>query len=160
MFLILKWRDNFKWKESFIYFTLGFLLVFIFSYYIRFLISETDSLAYHFFLHLPHVSPKKGDLTMVESDWYQKKIVKKIIGISGDCIHIKPSGEVFVNQEKIGFPKKIAADGRNLKPINPQQIPAGYVFLHSNHPSSFDSRYQELGLIPVSSLQGLVIPLR
>ena len=51
------------------------------------------------------------------------------------------------------------SDGRRLYATPAQTIPKEYVFLYSGHIQSFDSRYQELGLVPLSKLQGLVVPL-
>jgi hypothetical protein len=38
-------------------------------------------------------------------------------------------------------------------------IPEGQVFLYSPHPKSFDSRYQEVGLVQVSDLEGTAIAI-
>lgn len=153
-------QDKTEWLKAFLCFGIAILNVLVLSHYVKFLISETDSLPYHFFLHLPHIKPKVEDYTMVESHWYNKKIIKRIIGVAGDLIEVYPDGQILVNKHKIGIPIAIASDGRILNSIQTQTIPAGYAFLYGDHPKSFDSRYQELGLIPLSSLQGLVIPLR
>ncbi len=154
-----KLQSTSEWIKTSLYFGLTLLSVFILSHYVKFLISETDSLPYHFFLHLPRIKPQKEDYTMVDSAWYQRKIIKKIIGVAGDSICLQSNGQVFVNKLKVGLPVTIASDGRKLKAIQAQVIPKGYVFLYGTHPKSFDSRYEELGLIPLSSLNGLVVPL-
>jgi len=95
----------------------------------------------------------------VWSDWYAGKIIKKIVGISGDRIWYDKNNQMFVNDLKVGVPKQVASDGRQLHATPAQIIPEGQVFLYSEHIASFDSRYQELNLIPLAKLQGLVIPL-
>jgi len=134
-------------------------LVFIISQRIHFLISETDSLPQHYFLHCPKIKPKLNHYTVVWSDWYAGKIIKKIVGISGDRIWYDKNNQMFVNDLKVGVPKQVASDGRQLHATPAQIIPEGQVFLYSEHIASFDSRYQELNLIPLAKLQGLVIPL-
>jgi type IV secretory pathway protease TraF len=62
-------------------------------------------------------------------------------------------------QLKIGRPKKQSKDGRILTPIKPKVIPKGMVFVSGEHERSFDSRYEELGLIPTKNLQGRLIAL-
>lgn len=152
-------KNRSEWVKAFLGFALAFLSIALLIHQVKFLISETASLPYHFFLHLPNIAPEREDYTMLESAWYQGKIIKRIIGVAGDFIDVNLNGEVFVNQRKVGHTIAIASDGRALKTIQAQIIPKGYVFLYGEHPKSFDSRYQELGLIPLSSLQGLVIPL-
>ena len=126
---------------------------------VRFLISQTDSLPQHYFLHFPNLRPSIEQYTVVSSPWYGGKIIKKITGIKGDRLWFNKDNELFINHIKVGKPFKTTFDGRALTAIQAQIIPEGYVFLSSHHPKSFDSRYQELGLIPVSELEGLVIPL-
>ena len=134
-------------------------LVFVISQRIHFLISETDSLEQHYFLHCHKIKPKLNHYTVVWSDWYSGKIIKKIVGVPGDRIWYDQNNQMFVNDLKIGVPKHVASDGRRLHATPAQIIPEGQVFLYSEHIASFDSRYQELNLIPTSKLQGLVIPL-
>jgi|JI6StandDraft_1071083.scaffolds.fasta_scaffold183412_3 hypothetical protein len=133
--------------------------VWVVSQQVRVLISETDSLPQHYFLHLPKIKPKLNNYTVVWSDWYSGKVIKKIVGISGDRIWRDQNNQMVVNNLTIGIPEQIASDGRRLHATPAQIIPNEYVFLYSSHIKSFDSRYQELGLVPLSKLQGLVIPL-
>ena len=140
-------------------FLITLLLLFAVSHYCRFLVSETDSLHQHFFLHFPTINPQKGDYTLIYSDWYQGKIIKKIIGNSGDVIWYDKEGFLWINQIKLGKPKQTTKDGVQLKAISAQTIPPGFIFLHSSHERSFDSRYQELGLVPLNKIKGLVVPL-
>jgi Signal peptidase, peptidase S26 len=93
---------------------------------------------------------------------------------------IKSRGNIFINQEKVGKvcertefcatqadvpngdKNGVQAGGNDtitLTAIKPQVIPEGRVFLHSTHPKSFDSRYQEVGLVAVSDLEGKVVAI-
>lgn len=140
-------------------FVSGFALIWILSQHAQIIISETDSHPKHYFLHLPKYQAKLNDHVLLHSDWYGKKIIKQIVGLEGDRIWYDSDQCLWTNDRKIGFLKSISKSKRILSPISSQLIPKGYVFLYSNHESSFDSRYQELGLIPVSALEGKVIPL-
>lgn len=130
------------------------------SHYIRVIVSETDSLPQHYFLHLPTWQPGLNEYTLLYSPWYGKKIIKQIIGVEADELWYDEDQCLWLNQRKIGKAKPRSQDNRALTPIPAQIIPQGFVFVYSEHPSSFDSRYQELGLVPLSKLEGRVIPLR
>ncbi len=157
--MVSLFKNRTEWLRAISYFGVALIGVAILSQHMNVLISETDSLPHHFFLHLPQTKPGLNDYTVVESQWYQGKIIKRIVGIAGDLIKQGENGEIYINHRKVGTPKPTASDGTILNPIKPQIIPTGYVFLSGEHPKSFDSRYQELGLVPALSLQGLVIPL-
>ncbi len=122
--------------------------------------SPTDSLGNHYFLHLKQIKPKLNDYTLVYSTWYKGLVIKKIVGVSQDRIWYNQQGVLLINNHIIGKPKPIATDGRILHPIKPQIIPRETVFLKGYHIDSFDSRYQEFGLVSVDCLEGLVIPLK
>ena len=52
--------------------SIGF--IWLLSQEIQFLISETDSLPQHYFIHFRRITPKINNYTIVWSDWYQNKI--------------------------------------------------------------------------------------
>lgn len=140
-------------------FILGFGLILALSRNLQLIISETDSHPKHYFLHFPHIKANLNDFVILTSDWYGKKIIKQIIGLEGDKIWYDAEQCLWVNDKRIGFLKSKSKDSRFLTPLATQVIPKGYVFVYSEHESSFDSRYKELGLIPISSLEGKVLPL-
>ena len=125
----------------------------------NFLISETASLPQHYFLQLRHLKPKCYHYTAVFNHWYGQKVVKQILGIDGDRVWYDSKGVLYVNEQMVGIPQLRATDGRRLTPIDAQIIAKELVFLYAAHPQSFDSRYQEFGLVATSSLEGRVIPL-
>lgn len=148
-----------KLMFGFLGFLLGFFFVYVLSQNVRIIISETDSHPAHYFINFPKSKAKLKDHVLLESNWYGKKIIKKIVGQEGDRVWYDSNQCVWINDNKIGPLKEISKCNRKLTPIPSQYIPKGYVFVYSNHESSFDSRYQELGLIPISSLRGKVFPL-
>ncbi len=140
-------------------FIIGFGIILLLSCCIQIVVSETDSHPKHYFLHLKLYKPGLDDYSLVYSKWYGKNIIKKIAGVEGDKIWYDKRQCLWVGSQKIGFQKSISKNERVLTPIEAQVIPKGYVFVYSEHKSSFDSRYHELGLVPLNSLEGKVIPL-
>lgn len=99
-----------------------------------------------------------GDLIHIKDHvgFYKPKpaaYVKKLMGLSGDRMEIKDQ-HMYVNGIDVGFVRTHTKDGRKLTPIQASRIPQGYVFVMATHPYSFDSRYQEFGLIKLENVQG------
>ncbi len=148
-----------SWMKGVQYFAITFLCMAYLNTQVHFCISETDSLPQHYFVHFPNLKPKLNDYTLVHSPWLNQKIIKKIIGVEGDFIWFNQDWECYVDTKLVGPLHRMGSDKRTLHPIESQTIPEDQVFLYGSHPYSFDSRYEELGLVPLSSLQGRVIPL-
>ncbi|MBP9776443.1 MAG: signal peptidase I [Alphaproteobacteria bacterium] len=138
-------------------FVLTFLSVGFFSEQVHFIKSTTHSMPEHYFIHFPHVKPKRGDITLVYNSFYQGNLIKRIIGVEGDKISYDEHGEVWVGNKRVGTVYPTTRDGRSLKSIQPMIIPKGYVFLYAPHPRSFDSRYVEVGLVHRHQLQGRLL---
>ena len=153
--------DKANLKKGLWSFAITFISIGIFSEHVHFIKSPTDSLPQRYFVQLPNIKPKKGDLTVVYNGFYKGKIIKRIIGVAGDQISTDGHGNIFINQQKIGRAHEHTniQSGLTLTTIKPQVIPEGRVFLYSPHPRSFDSRYQEVGLVPVSDLEGKVFAI-
>ncbi|WP_010303970.1 S26 family signal peptidase [Candidatus Odyssella thessalonicensis] len=148
-----------QWKQCGIAFIVGMLGMKVVEKNIHFVVNSTDSLPYKAFLHLPNKLPQKGDYTLIDSIWYDAKLIKQVVGVAGDEIAYTPQGELKIGNQVVGTPKSQSRDGRPLTPLKPQIIPTGKVFLYAPHSSSFDSRYEELGLAPIEALQGTAYPL-
>jgi len=135
------------------------------SHHVNIVYNHTDSLPHRLFLQVKHLKPKRGDYTCLMSPWYGRRVIKKVVGMAGDRLVYDKGGNLWVNTLwmgralKIGKQKKRAKDGRQLTPIKPGVIPAGKVFVVGDHERSFDSRYEELGLIPEAALQGRLLAL-
>ncbi len=138
-------------------FVLTFLSVGFFSEQVHFIKSTTHSMPEHYFIHFPHVKPKRGDITLVYNRFYQGNLIKRIIGVEGDKIFYDKHGEVWVGNKRVGTVYPTTRDGTSLKSIQPMIIPKGYVFLYAPHPRSFDSRYAEVGLAHRHQLQGRLL---
>ena len=157
--------DKANLKKGLWSFIIAFISFGIFSEHVHLIKSPTDSLPQHYFIQFPKLTPKKGNLTVVYNGWYKGKIIKRIIGTSGDQISTDGHGNIFINQAKIGRAherSEFTGKGNmivTLTTIQPQIIPKGRVFLYSPHPQSFDSRYQEVGLVKVEDLEGLVVAI-
>ena len=153
--------DKANLKKGLWSFGIAFISFGIFSEHVHFIKSPTDSLPQRYFVQLPNIKPQKGDLTVVYNGFYKGKIIKRIIGVAGDQISTDGHGNIFINQQKIGRAHEHTnmQSGLTLTTIKPQVIPSGKVFLHSPHPRSFDSRYQEVGLVALSDLEGKVFAI-
>lgn len=147
-------------KKGLLSFGITFAVLFLLTEQVHLVKNHTDSMPERYFLQILKVAPQKDDITMVYSPWYQGNLIKKIIGIEGDKVHIDNRGNVYVNGQFVGKPHAKASDGRALTPIKETIIPKGFVFLYAPHVKSFDSRYQEVGLVPITQLNGRLIALR
>ena len=125
-------------------------------------INRTPSLPYKIFFSIKGFLPQRGDFVTLEDHptAYFGKIsyTKRIVGLPGDQIHIH-NNHLYVNHKLIGPLRKETKDGKPLYPLESTTIPEGYVFVSADHPHSFDSRYQEFGLVSQSKIWGKAIPL-
>lgn len=153
--------DKSSLKKGLCGFGIAFISFGMLSEHVHFIKSPTDSLPQRYFVQLPNIKPQKGDLTVVYNGFYKGKIIKRIIGVAGDQISTDGHGNIFINQQKIGRAHEHTnmQSGLTLTTIKPQIIPDGRVFLYSPHPRSFDSRYQEVGLVALSDLEGKVFAI-
>lgn len=110
------------------------------------------------FLEVRSLSPRVGHYTRTWHDRLGGYVIKQVIGKAGDRLWYD-DGTLWLNKRKIGKPYTKDRDGRPLTPISSGVIPVGYVFLYAPPSRSFDSRYQEFGLVPQSALRGRLIPL-
>jgi len=73
-------------------------------------------------------------------------IVKIVAGLPGDPIEVR-NGHVFVNYRYTGKVLPSSKSGQKYTPISVEAIPAGYVFVFGSDAESFDSKYEEFGLV-------------
>ncbi|NKL24972.1 conjugative transfer signal peptidase TraF [Rhizobium leguminosarum] len=80
-------------------------------------------------------------------------LIKTVAAVGGQRIEI--ASHVTVDGRPIASSSLVSQDGqgRPLRPYVGGKIPAGFVFLHSPFPGSWDSRY--FGPVPVSGVLGL-----
>lgn len=104
--------------------------------------------------------PKNGDVIVFKSDLEQndgtnKDLVKRIIGIEGDRIIIK-DGKVYVNDKLLN--ETYLSQGMDTKGDIDLVIPQGKLFvLGDNREVSLDSRYEQVGLVDISDVEGKVL---
>ena len=125
---------------------------------VRIVYSPSDSLPYRTFLELKHIKPGVGQYAYFECPWYGGRVIKKIVGREGDTITYDAAGNLWIKGKiKVGKLLQQSKDGRLLTPVKTGVVPKGMVFVKGEHERSFDSRYEELGLIPEKALGGRVL---
>lgn len=83
----------------------------------------------------------------------QMTFVKQVAGLEGDRVYIH-SRFLYVNGELIGYVKPKSQGGIPLHPLNTAVIPKGKLFVRATHINSFDSRYEEFGLVDEQQIIG------
>jgi conjugative transfer signal peptidase TraF len=156
----LKLKSLSKRKNTIVFLGLG-LLLFSLSLQTKLLIGKSDSLPYHVYLLLKNSSFQKGDFVGI-SKWHtkyttNKHFTKRIIGVHGDVIKVTKNF-IYINGKKLAY-KTHTKNHEVLTPIKPQVIPKGAYFVMALHQDSFDSRYEEFGLVRHEYIEGKAIPL-
>ena len=151
-------KDRRQWRCDVKACLITMVVLFLLHENVGILINRTESLPQKVFLHLKTWPARKGDYTVIRHSSYPFPIIKQIKGEGGDRLHYE-EGELWLNGQNIGCPYTTNSLGEKLTPIAAQIIPKGFVFLAATHPKSFDSRYEEMGLMHTRSLQGRAVPL-
>lgn len=122
--------------------------------------NRTDSLAYTLFFRTVADSERleRGSYVSFKHPLSQIRVAKIIVGLAHDSLVIR-ADEIYVNHILRGKIQKQSPSGSKLTPISTQVIPEGYVFVWSPHELSYDSRYEEFGLIPVHTIEDALWPL-
>lgn len=86
-------------------------------------------------------------------------VTKQVVGVEGDVVR-REGDHILVGDRAVGPLLKETADGLPLTPMAFEgMIPHGHVFVATAHERSFDSRYEEVGLIPEDRFLGKAIPI-
>ncbi|MBS0272297.1 MAG: signal peptidase I [Proteobacteria bacterium] len=152
---------------------LGFLGMI--AYYTKLSECVTESLKgfkYALFLRTPQVN--RGDVVLIQNHSVQYVgdllFAKRILGIPGDRLHLN-KGRLCIshNSLEIGSLEMRSLEMECLlllnktkieKPLTPliaSYIPQGYIFVAGDNPKSFDSRYEEFGLVSLEKVWGKVV---
>lgn len=98
-------------------------------------------------------TPKRYDIVSFDHPMFPAPIAKVVVGVAGDEVYTL-SNHIIVNGVDRGIVlDKSPRSGKPLTPIQPCIIPEGYVYVWAPHYESFDSRYQDIGLIHVSRMK-------
>ncbi len=154
-------RKQTKKLGSYIILFFGIML-FIAPFKTALLFTRSDSLPYKLYFLVKGNNWKKGDLIAIKNFvtkyTQDQHFTKKIVGIAGDVVTIE--GEyVLVNGIKHVKLKEKTKDHKKLTPMVAQTIPQQYFFVIAEHNDSFDSRYQEFGLVRENYIEGKVYPI-
>jgi signal peptidase I len=104
-------------------------------------------------------SPKRGDIIIFQSDLTDddgndKLLIKRVIGLPGDKIQIK-EGNVYINGKE--YEEDYLKDGYTTVD-GTWKVPKGkYFVMGDNRVVSVDSRYQSVGYVSKSQIQGKVV---
>jgi conjugal transfer pilin signal peptidase TrbI len=137
---------------------IGFALIaFLITQQTQLLESCSDSLqGIRYILVLKGTSFKRGDIVSIKKHKvpYVKvtSFAKRILGLPGD--QIIRNGEAIQIGSTIVSLLKTTKEGRSLTALSFEVVPKGYVFVAGDHPRSFDSRYEEFGLVPIEKIYG------
>lgn len=101
------------------------------------------------------VKPAQGDIIVFPHNGDKKEIfIKRIIGLPGDSIELK-KGKVYINGAEL---KEDYLDSVNQTLGNiqyPFTVPESeYFVMGDNRNNSFDSRYVEVGTVPIKDIIG------
>lgn len=153
---------RFKLRKSMLWLGLIPLSIWFISHY-QFAWNTTNSLPQKLFIIKIGTLPAKNDYALfyapVTSTLKQTDtIIKKVIGVSNDIV-IKQGQAFYINGKKIAVAKTHSLKGRPLQTGAVGMIPKGKYFAWTPHIDSYDSRYDEIGLIDERTIIGVAYPL-
>ena len=128
----------------------------------RLAFNESDSLPGSVFLvragELPRCGAKSGEHVQIQmqSDarWYAgERLLKVAKGCPGDRVRIA-GRKVYINDWYAGDAVPALEDGTPMAMISAGVIPERHYYLWASHPSSFDSRYAEFGVVSDQQIIG------
>lgn len=119
--------------------------------------NKSESLPPKVFLILKGTSFKKGDLIAIQghnTKYYPAAtFVKRVMGFPGDQL-THQGKSFFINSIYGGELLEKTSFGGPLTSLKNIIIPDGYFFLKADHTRSFDSRYEEFGLVKEEHIKG------
>jgi conjugal transfer pilin signal peptidase TrbI len=126
------------------------VLCWTFKVGIRF--NNSESLPHRLYISTVSNRPEKGQIVAFQHPKTEITFAKMIAGLPGDLIEVK-NEQLLINGMKVG------AIMQPFKAIESKTIPNGFYFLIGEHPESFDSRYEEFGLIPEHQIKERLWPI-
>ncbi len=134
--------------------------------YTQFLEVASESLEdIHYILVHKSSSIKRGDIVLIQGHIPQyvgeKPFTKRVIGLPGDSI-VRDTRELEIKAKNSSVSIILSLldktkEGQILTPLPLQIVPEGYLFVIGDHLCSFDSRYEEFGLVPMVKVWGKAV---
>lgn len=118
----------------------------------------TESMPWTWFISSEFKEAERDMYVSFKHEKSQMNLAKKIVGLPGDSIRVI-NDRIYVNDIDCGIAVRVSRSGKFMTPIAEGIIPSGYVYVASPHPESFDSRYEEFGLVKVEQIEELLWPL-
>lgn len=128
----------------------------------RLAFNESDSLPGTVFLvktgERPRCGPTTGEHVQLQmprdARWYAgMRLLKVAKGCPGDTIRVD-GRKVYINDWFAGTAVPALEDGTPMAIISAGVIPERHYYLWASHPSSFDSRYAEFGVVSDQQIIG------
>lgn len=137
-----------------------------FATYTQLLENVSESLdGVRYFLVLKSSSIKRGDIVAIQGHTPHYVgdhiFTKRVVGLPGDQI-IRNKTQLTLKAQNGAFSITLplltkTKEGRPLTPLSLDVVPEGYCFVIGDHPRSFDSRYEEFGLVPMEKIYGKAV---
>lgn len=131
--------------------------------YTQLLESVSESLeGVRYLIVLKSSSIKRGDIVAIQGHTPQYVgehiFTKRIVGLPGDQI-IRNKTQLTLKAQNGSFSTSLpllikTKEGEPLAPLSLNVIPEGYLFVIGDHLRSFDSRYEEFGLVKKEKVWG------
>ncbi|BAK80651.1 signal peptidase I [Candidatus Arthromitus sp. SFB-rat-Yit] len=99
-------------------------------------------------------SISRGDVLVFYSEEFKELLIKRVIGLPGDDIVVKASGEVIVNGEVLKEDYVVQKDETAIFDLNFKVPDNEYFFLGDNRANSLDSRYWNDPYISFEDIRG------
>lgn len=148
----MQYKGKIKTFFSSIVLVLGALFTIAFFGGYRLCPNLSSSMPYYFFISQPVNNPVfRGEMVGFHHPTLKIHVVKSIVGLPGDLIRVLDN-KVFVNDFEVGPYQTISKTGKSYTVIAEGIIPEGFYFGYAPAADSYDSRYQEFGLIPSESI--------
>lgn len=129
-------------------------------------ISGSNSLPGSLFLGIKGKEPFFQDIAVFYYPDFATKVLKaqenlllakEVVGVEGDRVESSHSSVRIIRGPNIiweGSLQNIRTNGQPVNPIQTQVVPYGKVFVVGDNVKSFDSRYQEFGLVSLDQIWG------
>lgn len=133
--------------------------VWIFGKYYEIGANRTASMPGYYYLVLKYRLPRRGDLIAFRlppgNRYYPDGMlwVKVASGVGGDFVN-RDQGNYYINGLYQGYAKPLSLRGDPLAPGPVGLIPDGHYYVHTPHQDSYDSRYRDIGWIPLTAVVG------